>query len=784
MREYKEPLPHHILTHSTPEGFASFTSGGLVPYSGTTTGQTTGQKIGLRDMNTYDFDPTTGQLWISTEEIARLSGKNYEAVKKALNRGKYKIIKSVKSKGHAGKRYLIHITDPAVPPEAQIKWINENKEYALSLPEFVIDKFHPQAQWEIVKLRTPREQVMIEKVDKKKVEQRLALIQKALVVPQGWKRSKWVEHVAREAGITAQALYEAIKKYKEGGVSAIAGKKQKGLSAWSPEALEYMQAVYLKGVREGGDMNKFKAYESVLAEAEKRGWKVGGKSSAYEYLSNLNPLLESYAKGGTRALDNIFFIIRNYKDLSPFEIIVGDQHRFDFFIHDREHDRVFRPEGYFFVDLRTRLTYGFAVAERYDSYLMGLALRMGLKRFGKFGTLYTDNGKPENSRFINSIILDLKAFGMQAKDIVELYRTGEGYVIEGQEGEVIEVVPSVAAWRKWARPYNAKAKLIERYFQTIEKILLDLGVPGKVKELKETSEEKAQSEQRLKALKEEGKLLDIDEFILKVFEAVQAYETRRHVALGRSPIEELIYAVKEEGFTPRMIIEPEIDFILLKRETRAVNRGRVRIDGILYEGRELNEGLWDLSDGTKVEVRYDPCDSEKCLAVKPDGTVVELEQVKIGSMKDPELTSQLMERKRRFIKEVKELWKKLTAPVRGVIEYSKYTKAAVSAKKKKEKDPREELKDMEAFRQTVQRKVEESKRLSERVPEFKRKTVFQSDMERYKYLLSCLCEGIEITESDRAFMRSYEERMSPSEKLKWENFKKLYHYERRINYAG
>ncbi|MDI6865794.1 transposase [Thermodesulfovibrio yellowstonii] len=716
------------------------------------------------------------------EELARLSNKSYDAVKKAVNRGKFKLIKYVQARGYAGKRLLIHLTDPAVPAEAQLRWIEENREVAIGLKKETVEKFHPQAQWEIVKLKQPKERIMIEKVDTKKTD-RIELVQKALRVPLGWKRSEWVAHVASEAGITPQALYCVIKKYKEGGVAAIACKRQKGLSAWSPEALEYMQAVYLRGIRESGEMNKLKAYEAVLVEAEKRGWKVGRKSSAYEYLGRLNPLLEKYARGGTRALDNVFYIVRNYKDLAPFEVIVGDQHRFDFFVHDREADRVLRPEGYFFVDLRTRLTYGFAIAERYDSYLMGLALRMGLKRFGKFGTLYTDNGKPENSRYINSIILDLKAFGMQAKDIVELYRTEDGYAIEEEEGKVIEVVPSVAAWRKWARPYNAKAKLIERYFQSIEKIMLDLGVPGRVKELKDTSEEKAVSDERIRELKEEGKLLDIDEFAIKVFEAVQVYEARRHSGLGRSPLDELMYAVKEEGFIPKMLVEPEIDFVLLKRETRSVNRGRVRVDGMLYEGRELEAGLWDVPDGTKVEVRYDLLDRERALAIKPDRSIVELELVQVSSMKDPEITSALMERKRRFIREVKQLWKKLTAPVKGIIEYSKYTKASITAKKRKDKDPREELRDMEAFKATVQRKIEETKRLNERVPAFKHKTVFQSDMERYKYLLSCICEGFEITEADRVFMQKYEERMDKSERLKWENFKKLYHYERRISNA-
>lgn len=775
-------VQHTNFIHLSP-GVSPPLYPGDVPQSLPFGGQIGGQNAVLGDNFRTEKGGIGGQKisadWLDIEALSRLIGKNYQACKKDIQRSRYKLVRYIQSRGGAsGKRPLIHITDPAIPPQAQIKWIEQNQDIVLSFPDDIIERFHPQAQWEIIKLKAPKEEsngVILNGTLKEKLAKKIELIQKALSVPSGWKKSKWIEKVAQEAGITCQSLYEYIKRYRDGGIQAlIKPKEKKGPTVWSPEALDYMQGVYLKAVREGGEANKLKAYEATIAEARKKGWKIGSKSSAYEYLSKLNPLLEKYARGGKRAIDNVFYIIRQYHDLKPFEVIVGDQHRFDFFVHDRDDDRVFRPEGYFWLDLRTRLCYGFSIGERYDSYFMGLALRMGLKRFGKFGTIYTDNGKPETSRYVNGIISDLKAFGMDAKDLSELYKTKDGYVIETDEGEIVDVVQTVQAWRKFARPYNAKAKPIERFFQTIEKILLDLGVPGHVKELCGTSDEKALSDERIKGLADTGRLLSPDEFIVRVFQAVEIYEARRHTSLKRSPIDELMRAVKNEGFTPRMIVEPEIDLILLKRDIRSVQRGRILLNHLMYEGEDLKRGLWDVPDKTRIEVRYDPFDPERVIAIRPDGRLVELRLTTVSSMKDPELTSRLMERKRRFIAQVKEEFKKLTAPVKGIIEYSKYTKQAIDLKKAKPKQRElspEELKKALDQRLKEMEEYEKRKRITD-LPRLEERRLFESDFDRYKYLVHKTLYGYALSSEEEAFMERYESRMDPRERMWWEEYVK------------
>lgn len=541
-----------------------------------------------------------------------------------------------------------------------------------------------------------------------------------------------------------------------------------------------MEGVYLKGVRQaGGEFTMKAAYEAVVKEAEKRNWQVGSIDSAYRHLRDLHPLLVTYARGGRQALSNVFYIARDYRDLAPMECIVGDQHRFDFWVWEPETDRVFRPEAYFWMDLRTRLLVGLSIADRYDAYMIGLALRMAVKRFGAFGSCYTDNGRPERSRYFAQIGNHLAQYGMRARDISEIYRTPEGqYVVEDEEGEVVEVVDTPEAWHRLARAYNAKAKMIERFNRTLTQILIDMGTPGYVRQLKATAEEKRMDDRRLKELRQRGQLLTPEEFVERVFQAVERYNHRRHRILGRSPMEELMLAHRKEGWVPREVHDRELDIVLLRRERRSVNRGRVLLYGQLYEYRGRDErdtienGLYRFPDKTRIEVRHNLPYEDRVYAVT-EGEVLELVPVEEGSMKRPELTKRLNERKRRLIKAVQEWFRVLTAPVKGVLQFSEETRRALKVKRSQESRVRaqEEGKTAEEIMREAEeivRATEERKVLPLRLA---RRGVFESERDRYEWCVKAEAEGLELSEADREFMRRYEAGMTEGERIWWECYR-------------
>ena len=117
------------------------------------------------------------------------------------------------------------------------------------------------------------------------------------------------------------------------------------------------------------------------------------------------------------------------------QIVVGDQHIFDYWVEDKETGKVFRPECYLWLDMRTRMVYGLAFAKPgkgYNSETVRQSLRIGLKRFGKFGRTYNDNGRPELAQAVTAIINELAAYGMEIGSEADLYRTASGaFAVEG-----------------------------------------------------------------------------------------------------------------------------------------------------------------------------------------------------------------------------------------------------------------------------------------------------------------------------------------------------------------
>ncbi len=709
---------------------------------------------------------------LTTKEIARLHGVVETTVQRWAKKEKWPFRLVT---GLGGSRPVYPLVD--LKPKTQLLWVQANLEAAKELPDEVRQALCVQAQWEIVRAEAPRDEidrsVLTDPASRARLEKMMPAIQEVLYLrrkplPRG-ERSARIKLIAEKAGVDRATLYRWVQKYREGGMAAlIAPKRKRGPEKWSPAALEYLKGVYLKGLRQGG-ITRRRAIEAVMAEAGRRGWRVGSVRSAYCHLEKLHPLLIRYAKGGRRALDNAVYILRRYDDLEPFECIVGDQNTVDFFVQDPETGRVFRPQGYFWLDLRTRLVYGFCLAglpemRHYNAAHMGLALRMGLSRFGRFKTCYNDNGKPERSRYFGLVAGEMRSGGLESRDIADLYKTADGEYACEVDGNVVDAVESPRAWRRFARAYNAKAKPIERFFQTLRGILRDLGTPGGVKELGGDPEENKLAAKRLDRLARAGRLLTPEEFLLKVFEAVEVYNHRRHSALGRSPMEELQAAVEREGFKPTFLPEDFLEYAFLARVGRKVNRGRVRVDGRIYEADELHR----LPTGAPVEVRYDPYDHERALAVLPDGSALDLKLTAYASMKDRAATAEAMSRKREFMRLIMDRYRELTRPVPGVVKFSTMVRPALELGKRRRAEaeagrplPAADL--AERTRRIIARSGKQQKVVSLSI----RPKAFRYKTDRYRWCIEALAAGMDLSVGDRAFMAEFEAGMTPEELKRW-----------------
>ena len=589
------------------------------------------------------------------------------------------------------------------------------------------------------------------------------------------------EKLAEEFGLSVSTVRRYIKEINDNGYYPRTKPRQgRKVYAWDEEAINFLKAFYLAAQREVGYCTMRNAYNKTKEAAELKGWRIGSEQSAYVHLRDIHGLLLTYASGGNRALDNIFYIARDLSLLLPFQVVVGDQHQFDFWVN--HNGQYVRPYCYAWLDMRTRLVYGIDFsAHSYNYRHVARSLKMGILRFGKFQSTYNDNGSAEKSEKVSRLIDSLQTYGMAFKDTSDLYKTREGkYAIEDDTGNALCTVENAIEWRKqnrrmFAQVKNAKAKPIERFFRTLEVLLLDDCLPGYVRDLRASAAEDEEATRRLDYQKRNGLILSYEEFIERVKQAIMKYESRNHAGLKRSPREELIYAQEQQGWEPVWINESDVRYIFLDSEKRTVKGNRITISGITFVGPNLTkdmvtknrDNLVGLS-GKKIEGFFDPDDLEAgAWAVDPrDGHSIYLKpEDKINPFNADELAEQINE-KRTNMKAISGVFRE-TAKVAGTVLTAPTYKPLIDAKEETEKR-------IEVIHEEFKEKDEDSFRsevafllAKEQKEKPQKQTVYKNPRERYKAIVDSIISGCSLAAEDRLFKTSYEDGLSEEEKIYW-----------------
>jgi len=589
------------------------------------------------------------------------------------------------------------------------------------------------------------------------------------------------ETLSRKHGVSASSIKRYVKHIKRNGYQP-KEKRPKPLVAWDTEALEFFKQFYLMAARETGRCTVRNAYNQTILMAKQKGWKIGSEPSAYNYAREIHGALKLYVKGGTRALDNLFYIARDLSSLRPFQIIVGDQHRFDFWVID-ENGVYFRPECYLWLDMRTRLPYGIAFDRHYTTRTVLRALKMGVINFGKFESTYNDNGSSEKSAVADYTIEQLQQYGMRFCDEGDLYRTETGaYVVEGADGKMLNVVKSRTEWKKqnrrvFANVKNAKTKPIERFFSTLEQILRDMLLPGAVIDTASNAAAEEESSRRLEWQKSKGYILTFDEFVRQTAAALDTYTHRIHGTLKRSPFDELKHALTNEGWRQTFIKREDVQYLFMERAYVKVRGDRVTLNGKQYIGPNLTQDMLKTNRGNltglnrqKIELRYDPEDPNPDVwAIDPrNNQAIFLTPVTPISMFDDAAASAAIEQKRHNIKAVKETYHSMTSNAPVLYDPDKFRElaesraAAVSAginlpspNAKTKTDEQQPLMSEEEFRSMVAAKI-----TLEPVTRERSKPVYLSQRHRYEALAAARAANKKISAEDLAFMADFESEMT------------------------
>jgi len=579
------------------------------------------------------------------------------------------------------------------------------------------------------------------------------------------------ESLSREHGVSVSTVKRHIIWIRANGYQP-KEHKPRPLQAWDAEALAFFKQFYLKVSREAGRCTVRNAYQQTLIAAARNGWKIGSEQSAYVHAREIHAALKLYVKGGSRALDNMFYIARDLAGLRPFQIVVGDQHRFDFWVTD-DQGVYFRPECYLWLDMRTRLVYGIAFDRNYNTRTVLRALKQGVMRFGKFESTYNDNGSGEKSAVADYTIEQLQNYGMKFCDECDLYRTETGaYVVEGADGKMVNVARSRSEWKKqnrriYANVKNAKTKPIERFFSTLEQILRDMITPGLVIDAVSDAATEEESSRRLQWQKDNGYILPFEEFVYRVLDAINAYEQRTHGTLQRSPMAELEHAVKVEGWRPSKIKENDIKYLFLERGHAIVRDGRVTLAKRQFIGPDLTQDMLRKNRGNlaglnrqKVELRYDPENLDDGIwAIDPrNNEAVALTPVTPIPMLDDKAASTALEWKRRNMKAVSETYRDMTNDAQLTLFEPQKFKELGESKAAAAMIPEAPAISPEEFSAQVAAKITVEPKIRER-----QKHVFLTERDRYESLFTMIIKNEKVSAADRAFMAEYEEKMKDEE---------------------
>jgi len=617
-----------------------------------------------------------------------------------------------------------------------------------------------------------------------RIKKILAILREVDAMPRTWANGKrrWIESVAMRHAVQWQSVYRWMKKYEKRGIAGLRHTKsyKDQPKVWTPEAIDFWVSVCGKREHRGAD-HKDLYYNVLVIEAQRRDWRIGGYESANGWFKKRwNPLMEAMQRGGLRALDNLLPpVLRDYSDLAPFEMLVGDQHRFDRWVVDEETGEVFRPEGYLWQDLRTRVIYGAAVDKKYDAWLIGLALRLGVSCYGAFTSIYTDNGKPELSKYLMSILANLRSLGM------EWQQTDEVCVdLLDVDGEDVNPCYLAAGTHKKAIVKNAKAKMIEGTFYRLERIMASVMLlPGQTKRMSEDIHWQDIDRNEAQKLAEQGKLLTAREFAIALYQACDYYNREKAHRGVRSewawkpvPAQTTPYdclrACYDDGWRPRMISREAADLIFLARGTRVVNKGCINLENDIY----VHDALLPMHKA-QVDIRYNPMTLDECHVFQGGRYICTATPVERSSMKDMDLAARKIaekkERRRRFAEE----FKRISTLAPDFRQYSQVPEAERVAALIGADRKRRAIENKEATRPVSQEeltahieKMEQGEALPPKheTPLPPKPDYFRDEFARYQWILKHLKAGGELAADDAAFREKYEAAMKPDERERWQ----------------
>ncbi len=329
------------------------------------------------------------------------------------------------------------------------------------------------------------------------------------------------------------------------------------------------------------------------------------------------------------------YIVRTYDDLNSNDIWVCDNHTFDVFVNDGQHEKPIRVYLTAFQDVRSRKFVGWYVTLNPSSTATLVALRRGIEAFGIPRRILSDNGR------------EFLTFDIGGRGFRKSRKASAG------EHEIPTILDNLGIEFRTAMVRNARAKIIERAFLDVKNDfskMFEGYTGGTIAERPERLKKTGKDAENFTLLPEFIEY--VDKFITGIFNK----HKHRGVGMnGRTP--DQVYAA---CLYEQRIATPEQLNLMMLRNTRIqkVERNGVHLD--LF-GQKLYFNSHDLNFyhiGQKVYFRYDPDNLEEVRVydVKDRFICTAQQTGELGYFADREEVQKAVQENRKYMKAVK-TWK-------------------------------------------------------------------------------------------------------------------------------
>ena len=368
--------------------------------------------------------------WITTKELAEIKGISERAVRKAISKNKYVIRKCSKS-------YEILVTSLEENVREKVTTVKEKSALTASI-SYVVPETQKKlalAKYDLIKkwdeFRTGKKNKTIAGKDFLEAYNHNCICEELFNV------------VGKVAIGTIYEWHKKLRTYNDDWHCLINnytfGEKTKK-SAMSAEE----EAELLKNLLHPNQLNIGKAIKLTKLALTQRGFKNLCCDLTYRRFAN-NHKNEHYntwieAREGNKALhDKVLpYITRDVSKLEVGDVIVGDGHRLSFFIKHPYTGKPVRPMMVAYQDWKSGGFVGFEIMLEENTQCIASALRNSIINLGKVPKfVYQDNGKAFKAKY---------------------------FIENGLSG----LFTNLGIQPVYAKPYNAKAKPIERLFRELQ----------------------------------------------------------------------------------------------------------------------------------------------------------------------------------------------------------------------------------------------------------------------------------------------------------------------------